>query len=444
MKKIIALIAAAVLLGTMCACESKSDTSDPVGDVTAPAETEAPTEPPYLELTEADFTPVDVGMDVTDTAPPLEMHAADISDDDFGERMSPCKAPEVSEKYIDEYYPDDIDSEWVEQRKAERRARAAEPSKGRVSGTPVLLGGKCFFTVNFDDLCGCHDSSIFCRDLETGELTELVRHTGLEYSDSLGFLASAKGKLYYLADAYFDENGEEVDYSAHLYDITDFEHRTLIYSVDPESGAEEKVGELGAYVYWVEQSANGLVFCVSMNDSESNEIVEFDLATKQLRSIDKLEAINSFTYRTALCNGVPAEVTGGFDGEKYAPVTVKTQYYTVSTDLNYYSHLYVWRDKLCFTVFDDIGGNWMYTYDLKRRERLKMKFDGFSSADARLTDNGLLMAVNTGQDVAGRYRSVHRLYYILPVLGTVYRMETFDEVRFGSSETPYFVTYRSE
>ena len=100
MKKYIALILTGALLAGLCSCEDKPDNSEPVGDVTAPAVTETSAEPQFLELTEADFTPVDIQSDLIEGMPPAEISCTDLSGLSFGERMSPCKAEAVNDEQI--------------------------------------------------------------------------------------------------------------------------------------------------------------------------------------------------------------------------------------------------------------------------------------------------------------------------------------------------------
>ena len=182
MRKIIAVLAAAALLGTMCACEDKPVDSESVGDFTVPAVTEiAPepetaTEPPVLELTEDDFEHVDMLLDNTDAAPPLDIHEADLSGLDFGERLSPCKAEGVYENYVENTY---VDGEWIAQYEAELEKCLSTPSTGMLEKAE-FADGKCYMLINYDDLCGTHNWSIFSYDVASGELKELVRHSGID------------------------------------------------------------------------------------------------------------------------------------------------------------------------------------------------------------------------------------------------------------------------
>ena len=95
MKKYIALFAAAAMLCGLCSCEDKPDVSEPDGDVTIAVITEAETEPPYVELTEADFTPVKVAYSDAAGDAHVSLKTLDLSGIGFGTEMSPCKAPEV-------------------------------------------------------------------------------------------------------------------------------------------------------------------------------------------------------------------------------------------------------------------------------------------------------------------------------------------------------------
>ena len=129
MKKYIALFAAAAMLCGLCSCEDKPDSSVPVGDVTAPAVTETSTEPQFIELTEADFTPVDIQSDLIEGMPSEEISCTDLSGLSFGERMSPCKAEaDPSDRDYSNYYGSD--EAMLKKVEEECRRILSEPCKG--------------------------------------------------------------------------------------------------------------------------------------------------------------------------------------------------------------------------------------------------------------------------------------------------------------------------
>ena len=409
MKKYIALILTGALLAGLCSCEDKPDNSEPVGDVTAPAVTETSAEPQFLELTEADFTPVDIQSDLIEGMPPAEISCTDLSGLSFGERMSPCKAEAVNDEHM--WWEELADNDEMLKKYEEASAKIlSEPCKGFIDNA-IFIGDKIFLGVNYDDWCGEHNYALYRYDLKTGECRELVSHTGLECDESFRKIRAVHGRLMYCIDSPDEENGGV---------------KTTVRSIDPESGEEETVCEVSGLIQYFYESENGFVFYVD-NGTNATEAKEFDLSTKEIGeslTAEQAESLDTSApyYGAVYCDGVPAEVTGGFDGEKYTGITVKTHYYTVQTDLNFYSKILLWKDKFCIASFDDISGNWLYTYDIKSRERLKMKFDGFRWAESIQTDDAFIALVESNDFSGSGDDRMCKVYYIVPELGAEYRI----------------------
>lgn len=424
MKKITAILSAAVLLAGACSCSDKPDVSEPDGDVTTAPVTETETEPPYAELTEADFAPVDIKCAVTDTEPPIEVNSADLSSIDFGARMSPCKAPDVRESY-----KNSMMRRGNEERFDEAVAKLVEtPCKGAVTSA-TFGGGKFYLTVNYDDFCNLHDSSLYCYDVETGECKELAAHSGLEYNGYFSGLTFAHDKLYYIEELLTD---------------SDEGTKTALYCLDPESGDISELCTVDGYIHGLHEIENGLFMYRYIDFNNGIDYLQYDIGTNELSPYTFPEAEGEGPKDVVLCDGVPAEVTGGFDGEKYNPITVKTQYYTLSTEVTKYTKIFLWRDKVCIVANNDYSHDWLYTYDLTRRERLKMKFDGYSNSVMIQTEEGIFMMVGTGSDEFGQYKSGYRLCLLTPVQGTVYRLALFENCLCGNiGDTVYYLTLTS-
>lgn len=427
MKKTIAFFAAVTLLAGLCSCEDKPDVSEPDGEVTT-AVTEEATEPLYLELTEADFEPVDIRYEVIEGEPPAGLHSADLSGIDFGERLSPCKAPEVRDSYGNRSYIDDADPEWVKSRDETLQKIADTPCKGFVDRS-VLIGGTYYLAMNYDDLCGSHDSSLYAYDIASGECRELVTHTGLDYNGCFYCLIDSGGKPTYVDYRTDTENGGM---------------KSVVLSVDPDSGSEHEICETSGLVWGMKPSEKGLLLYKNegtpvadetegydLSQEVVNTVVEYDLEKGEFGAAEVNKA-GVPGVLSAECDGVPAEITGGFDGEKYSPITVKTQYYTISTDINYATSIFTWRDKLCIISIEGVSGSWMYTYDITNRERLKMKFEGYGGADIQQTNDGLLAFVRSNDyggsaDSNATRQHVIKLYYIIPTLAVEYRFGECDD-----------------
>ncbi|MDO4864624.1 MAG: hypothetical protein Q4A05_10695 [Ruminococcus sp.] len=374
MKKFIAVSAAAVLLGTMCACADKSDTSEPVGGVTAPAVSdiptgaEAPTEPPFLELTEEDFTPVDMKCDITDSAPPVDISPVDLSGLDLGERLSPCMST----------------------------AGGGEPCEGRIEPV-VFLGGRFFFGVNYDEWDGHHDSALYRYDPETGELKELTDGRG--YFGCFDCLSAIKGRLVFFADS---EEGST----------------STLYEVDPESGEITELCTVDHHIDYIFGNEQGVLITAAHGDGTIREVYDFDKGG--LVEPSDVEGLYTGGRDTVYyCDGVPAEVTGGLVDGQYTPLTIKTQYYELSTEHLTFDQVVLWKDKVCVNVTDVLGKGWLYTYDLKRNERLKMRFGGSNLAK---TGDALVESQTTN----GSYGNYTSIFYTVPHYGTVFRMKQED------------------
>ena len=438
MKKYIALIIASTLLAGLCACEDKSDVSEPV-DVTAPTaaaeylpadggNVTAPAEQPVLELTEEDFAPVDIAMDKTDTAPSMEINSLDLGGFDFGERCSPCKHEDVFDKYLNNRsYVMTGSYNYVN----EPENFIDTPCKGMVQSA-VFLDDKFYIAVNFDDLCGCHDSSLYSLDVKTGEIKELVRHTGLEYNGCFNGLTTAHGRLIYRDVATIGEDAGESyafatagsDPSGDLAMISSTNQQvSSVYSFDPESGMEEKLFDIGTSVFSMAETEKGFFFHKAFTAQIADEarMGEYDFTTGELHDYEPPEAVSE--EEEYLCDGVPAEVTGGFDGEKWVPITVKTQYYTLSTDLVKFTGLYLWKDMACIVEDNEYSRDYLHTYDIASREHLKMQFDAYSGGwgdDFQTGDT--LMMIGTVTETGSAYRTDHTLEMLIPKLGTIYKL----------------------
>lgn len=392
MKKLTAFLTAAAMLTAMCGCDDskETDSEDLSGDVTVSGE-EATTEPLFAEFTEDDFAQIDAPLNIVPDKTPENLKCIDLSGLDFGSRLSPCKAPDVCDEYGPRMKVEDED--FQKRIDAERQHTIETPSEGDVRNY-AMLGDDIFFVVNYDDLCGDHDSSVFRYNINTGELKELAQRTGLEYHSGFNGLISAHGKLFF-----FESAG-------------DFKSR--INTIDPETGEISLFKELDFSVNWLLESANGIIVYETSSQFGSHT-AEYDADTGEV--ISEGEGVMTPGNNTVyLCDGEAAEITGGFDGKRWQPVTIKTQYYSLSTELNNYNDIFLWKNKVCITT-EETDKTFLYTYDLDRNERIKTNFDGFSGSLVRSGD-GMLCAVGSSGSWNDNYTV---LYYVLPEIGTAYR-----------------------
>ncbi|MBR4362077.1 MAG: hypothetical protein IKP42_04960 [Ruminococcus sp.] len=414
MKRIAALISAAALLTALCACEDDTDVSGderPEDDVTVSAQ-EAPTEPAFPELTEDDFAKISVKSNIIPDKMPDAVKCIDLSTLSFGERVSPCKEPEVFDKYA-EYFDDET-----------KELYRGKPMSGYI-WDEAMLDGKVYFAVNYDDLCLLHDSSVYCFDVHSGEVKELVAQRGLECSGCFNGLTASGGKLWY----------NEM--------LPDWHSR--VCTLDPETGETSVFLEINASIVYMNVYDDCIVLDEYTEDY-SSATVTYDISTgAELSREEGAGAAAPGEDPVYLCDGQPAEVTGGFDGTGYQPITIKTQYYTLSSELDNFSSLFLWKDKVCI-ISDNDFAHWIYTYDLNSRERLMMDFSGFKTGIIVQAGDGLMCGTNTVTNLSGEWLAgdTSVLYYVRPEIGTVYRYATcdhFDQSVSGSS--CYFLTMRN-
>jgi hypothetical protein len=300
-----------------------------------------------------------------------------------------------------------------------------------------MLDGKMYFAVNYDDLCGDHDSSVFSYNMKTGELREIAQRTGLEYDCGFLGLTAAHGSLWFYDNA-----------------VKDGGVMWRINKLDPKSGKYEVFAELddnlNSAVDSISETENGILVHRYANSTEqyaedgySMYSTEYDADTGEV--ISETPGFQSPARQKGYtCDGQPAEVTGGFDGERNQPVVIKTQYYTLETGLNSYSEVFLWKDKVCVT-FDTVSAHWLYTYDIAKRECVKMNFNGFRSGTLEQAGDGLMCATtatNYGSD--SWYVDTHCIYYIVPESGIAYRLQLCDGFISGrNSSICYFATYKA-
>ena len=454
MKKIFTPLAALVMIASLCACESKMAESEPIVEEVI-EETETPTEVIFTEYVEDEFETVDIGCDITDHDLPFDINVVDLKKYDLGERLSPCKAQEAYPYFSRQDYYKEVLANNTEQlnRYNDSLNKLLEIQSNGMIEDCVFLDGKYYFVVNYDDLCGCHDNSIFSCDAKTGEIKEVASRTGLQYTNYYKELAISHGKIYYLASFWTgeDENGNPVDPG--LVDLggkpvnksnVRINEKTAIYSFDPTTDANEEICSFEGCSNWIFESKNGLMVGIYSSKYSNEQLMEYNFETKKLTEYSYEESFDS--RRKPLCEGVEAEITGGTKQDNYSPITIKTQFYTLSTDLINYSDIYLWKDKVSIISNEVTGRTWMYTYDLERRERLKMKCDGFGDGEIIQTDDGWF---EIGRSIIGNegYNSKEgeTMFYIQPLVGIINRAEKANAIRCGLSDNIFsYMTIKEE
>ena len=98
-KYIALLLAAGFALGG-CSDKKNKDSSEKELPADTTLAGDSAEEGGFLELTEEDFTRVELNLNISEDPPPVEIHSAHLGKLDFGSRMSPCKAPEYRDETI--------------------------------------------------------------------------------------------------------------------------------------------------------------------------------------------------------------------------------------------------------------------------------------------------------------------------------------------------------
>ena len=465
MKKLTAVIMAALFTLPMFACDKKKSDSEPLPEeITEEVTAEATTEPVYRELVNDDFHCLDLTVETSDEAPPTELHSSDLSGIDFGERLSPCKAEGVRENYgvyLDYYraLADGLtESEYLsslEEMMQEEADICEKTAEGQMDKC-TMLGDKFYIAVTYDDHCSCHDSSLFVFDPVTLEYEELERHTGLDYHGCYTDLCAANDKLYYY-DCYNtvtnNQTGDSVEYS---YDEVSDSFVTNIYCFDPETRETSEILTLDERIVSMYPMKNGImvglrVDTTSEDGRKHSQVLEsrfYDYETgEELEQSDTVPIEDHAAGRGIYCDGEPVEITGGYNGNIAAPVTVKTQYYTIETDLTQWSHVFAWKERLCILnteKVNDVGTREMslYTYDLATMERTRMVINGYTNGDMQKGKDGIFM---TQQSSEGWMKQFCYIYYLMPEYGTIYKLDKTDEIlNVVRGEQMYYLTLEKD
>ena len=218
MKKFASIIAAFILAAGCFSCsENKNPESDidPVDDTVISEEDGGVDQPvvqqqaQFREFKADDFKTLTVNITKTDKEPPFTLHSINVTDIDFGERLSPCKSEEYRERYkpdfgetlytyrvVDEAY--DMEMQALEE---EWEQLCKEPTKGDIV-TGCYRGNDMYVAVTYDPRCksdyaACyHELSIFHVDALTGKTEELYRHSDPESSFGVDQLYWYHDRLY--------------------------------------------------------------------------------------------------------------------------------------------------------------------------------------------------------------------------------------------------------
>lgn len=437
MKRIAAFITAAAMVACCFSCEDKnkksSEAKPAAGDTTvSDGSVDEPViqdKPEFREFKAEDFKIINVNITKTDKEPPFTIHSLNITDLDFGERISPCKG----EKYRDRYKPDfsmsidhgsegaEADSEQVKQLEEEWEKKCSQPSKG-ITTRGWYKGNDIYYVVSYDDNCGSdgfcdiHDLSVFRVDGLTGKTEELYRHSDPEsaiwinqlywYHDRL-YLVMGDNKLMYL------DNGELVqmdylpDYSNHYYPNN--ADRLIVMSQkvnykevadDYEPGPDEiiQVDDDGRKSLY---TGSEIVMSEYFTDTDTwKELYRKSVTAEEGQNEDGIDLPD-------ICGELFSWTERKGRSRKFDVVTDE---YRVSTGLTSCNVLYAGHDKLVVDFGGNINGNTVHFFDLNKKECYVLDCSSLG-INCEYFNGGLFVYPEGNSGT---------LYYIIPELGLTF------------------------
>ena len=388
------LLAAVMLSGCSLSKTNSSDEEPFVSEDSAPKQND---EPVFQELTEADFTEIEVNVSVNEAADlPIEMNTLEIKNVDFGARISPCKKEDVRDQFIEENIRErnagaNVADEWIEFHRNYLTDLCSLPAKG-IPWVGAFHGDMAYFGVLFDDLCNLtagmsgHEWSIFSCDTTTGKTQELWNYSSTEQRVFMSSMRYCQGKLYFIV-SYFDHTEEVSNNSVKTFS------RNVLMELDPDTGEAKEIasgmsGESDEIGYLIDTKSDRLFFAVYDSREPKNTITtirEYDPASGEFSDIVSGNDI-----------GIPY---CGCEGIAYSERTedrktrVVTDWYTVDTGVT--ASLSAANDHRFYLHGTDMYNNTIiYCYDLNQREKYKLNVSGIGglfsiSGDYVLTSTGM-------------------------------------------------------
>ena len=392
----------ALIILSCVSCQEKND------DISENAVEETVTEISVRELTERDFSVINLNLRYSQAECPIEVREESFSGLDFGQKMSPCKAENVREQYQQIHYDDpELQKELLEQ----YDKICETPSSGEIMSY-TSNNDSAFFEVNFDDYCHRHCSSLFAYDYDTGKVRELSSKEGLEETNY------NYGSLYCVDDMliYFDYE----TLNNHENQTTD----TIMHiiQVDTKTGKESEVlsGDYD-YVYHIDKERIMLGTFLTNGDeirdiSETGvKITEYDLSTGQTQIISESDSFTN-DMKIFFDDGSTGRI---IQDDKNDTVNFITDEVNMLANHKKVVYNALWKDKAVVITNEALAytSNYMmYTYDFNKMECLVSKLDGFGRNFVQV-GNGLVSTSYGGWE--GNKSPVN---YIIPKSGNVFRL----------------------
>ena len=158
---------------------------------------------------------------------------------------------------------------------------------------------------------------------------------------------------------------------------------------------------------------------------ETDHIIDYSAATKE-----QLSDIEGYEPARYICDGKPAKINGG-NGDF---ITIETQYYTLTTELKEHYGIFLWKDKVCL-ISDTKTGHWLYTYDITKRERIKIHFADFSTSKVEKFGDQLICLKTSYTDAS----PTTELFIVDPITGISTRCSSFGSYILGGGSDSHFL-----
>jgi len=399
MRKFLSLFMLLLVITAFSACEDKKqDDTEILPEETVQEET---SEPVFRELSFEDFKDVNMNIRAENGMPPFDVHSINLADFDFGEKMSPCKAENVRDEFMNDY---SMDAEYNRKYKEYCDKICSDSAKGLVSNA-VMGDGKIFLEVNYDNYCYNHCKSLFSYDIQTEKLVELIEFSSLE-DEWFDFISWIDGKLvagkHILKE--YSENGNSI-------------YENILYQIDTSNGdCKELFSETGKYHNMSVVGNHILTFSINSKDDDNTVIsyYEYNFDTGKLENIYSCE--NDYLYPILYNDEILFDVVTENDD---STVSVNTPDYIIKTDHNTNTLEYknISPDMVSLVVNNKLSyvdDRTLYVYNLNTMERYICDFDGYGSEFSNIGKNMI--------SYSHIMNSKNFLYFIMPRIGTAFKM----------------------
>lgn len=453
MKKILSIMAAAAILAGCCSCsEKKNDKDNDKNDTEIISETETegeqaldePVEQEFRTYSADYFKTINVNTNVTEAKSPIKSHNINLSQLDFGSRISPCRDEKYIERYnyikdgtFDEAYRKQIEEMWEKSK--------TEPAYG-VVGDVCIEGRYIYAIVSYDVMCkeGMHEVSIFRLDSETNEKEELFRYSNPEESCMIYDIYCLNGVIYLYkygsGICYLDEEKQELVMIKELSEDISIRFRpnsTGRFIVEIEKEEKELVPndyepKAGEELYSYDGTQTYLM------KGRETSIEEFDFDTKTWKQLYYVKTGPNENVES----GTPEypEISGKYFSWKEKPeksrkYDIVTEKYRVSTGLTGCEVKYADDNKVIAIQYNLQGSganeSRLHIYDLRKAEHYVIDSSKYGSRFSVLGD-GLIISKTSGDG---------DLYYLVPELGMLFNLGSLGGVNMTATTNYYSETY---